>query len=286
MALVVLVTTACGSKKATCIEGASVACACPSGQSGAQICDADGKLGPCSCSGSRTSIPTVAKTRRPPSCPSDTDAAVMLARAFKTDDKITVLKCAPGSFPGAGWIFVAWVGDPTADLTPVPSSPNTTTEQALERLSAIKDIARLHHSVISTAGALIADVQREPTFHERDGSESTTWARLEAADLDGDGNDEIVEETEYMRRGWVIGRVEVSLVRRDTLTSALVLQTSYSNAATEPMPGPTTCKATWNVDSRHLVVIAKEASGPRAREECLKGSRTYTLSGDKLVAVP
>lgn len=45
-----VLTSACGNELAPrCVEGASVACACPSGGSGAQTCDSAGKFLPCSC---------------------------------------------------------------------------------------------------------------------------------------------------------------------------------------------------------------------------------------------
>jgi hypothetical protein len=48
--LVLLVAAGCGSSGAsTCVQGASVACACTNGQTGAQLCNADGVLGRCSC---------------------------------------------------------------------------------------------------------------------------------------------------------------------------------------------------------------------------------------------
>lgn len=44
-----LIGCGCGGKKATCVEGASVACACPGGGSGAQTCTKDGTYGTCAC---------------------------------------------------------------------------------------------------------------------------------------------------------------------------------------------------------------------------------------------
>jgi hypothetical protein len=40
-----------GSPK-SCIQGASIACTCANGESGAQVCGSDGTLAPCSCQGS------------------------------------------------------------------------------------------------------------------------------------------------------------------------------------------------------------------------------------------
>jgi hypothetical protein len=50
-------TTGCGSR-ATCVEGASVACACPTGGSGAQVCNARGAFEPCSCAAPATKAAT------------------------------------------------------------------------------------------------------------------------------------------------------------------------------------------------------------------------------------
>ena len=51
--VIALLPAACsstGSPK-TCVQGASVACSCANGESGAQVCASDGTLGPCSCQG-------------------------------------------------------------------------------------------------------------------------------------------------------------------------------------------------------------------------------------------
>lgn len=42
----------CTSSAGRCIAGASLACACANGSTGAQTCGSDGTLGPCSCEGS------------------------------------------------------------------------------------------------------------------------------------------------------------------------------------------------------------------------------------------
>ena len=39
-----------GPMTETCIPGASVACTCPDGTMGAQVCTAEGTFNPCSCS--------------------------------------------------------------------------------------------------------------------------------------------------------------------------------------------------------------------------------------------
>lgn len=50
--VIAVAMTGCGSKAATCVEGATATCACPSGSTGAQVCSASGAYGPCSCTGS------------------------------------------------------------------------------------------------------------------------------------------------------------------------------------------------------------------------------------------
>lgn len=47
--LLLLVSDGCGKNNPKCIEGASVACTCPSGGSGAQVCTGSGTFSPCSC---------------------------------------------------------------------------------------------------------------------------------------------------------------------------------------------------------------------------------------------
>jgi hypothetical protein len=61
---IALATAACGNKS-TCVEGASVACACPSGGTGAQVCTS-GALGACTCALPPAPAPS------PPSAPDPT----------------------------------------------------------------------------------------------------------------------------------------------------------------------------------------------------------------------
>lgn len=44
-----VLASACGTPAATCITGASALCACPNGSMGAQVCQADGTFGTCTC---------------------------------------------------------------------------------------------------------------------------------------------------------------------------------------------------------------------------------------------
>lgn len=43
--------TACGASTPKCVSGASATCACTDGQQGAQVCQDNGKFGPCECAG-------------------------------------------------------------------------------------------------------------------------------------------------------------------------------------------------------------------------------------------
>jgi hypothetical protein len=48
-ALVLVVFAACNRRTPTCVQGSSIACACPTGGSGAQICNATGTYDTCEC---------------------------------------------------------------------------------------------------------------------------------------------------------------------------------------------------------------------------------------------
>lgn len=212
-------------------------------------------------------------------CPSDSVSRSLLATALKTSQPIDVLKCATGIFPDAGWVFVAWVGQ-RADV-------------ASNAGGAVDDgkAAHLHHTVVRNGGALIADEHREATWHERNDDEQLSTTHLETVDFDGDGTSEILEETEYSRRGWTIGNLTVFAKKRSTLETALTVQTSYDDSGMDPADGHTGCTATWSVadgaaGAHELVVASKSSSGPEASAQCVKGTSRYVMRAGKLAKAP
>ncbi|MDB4962549.1 MAG: hypothetical protein JWP01_2548 [Myxococcales bacterium] len=207
-------------------------------------------------------------------CPPNEVAAAMLVLALLTSDKISVLKCAPGSFPNPGWAMVAWVGEP-ADLS--AEGANVDNSRA----------ARLHHFVFSTVGEVLVDSSEEASWHQRQDDEVTKTIRLESADLDGNGIDEVLEETEYTRRGYVVGTLSVFALKGKALGGALKLQTSYDDSGMDRELGTTSCTANWTVSDdgngkRELVVTARSAGGPDANK-CVKGVTRYQMRAGKLV---
>lgn len=397
MVLFVVAQVGCGSKeRATCIEGQSAACACPSGETGSQTCEPKGKFGPCTCSGTSSlsaqgdsagaassgatakcsvaalqciSFSTRGETgwdlhkrvfnarkakrygeaiclavhslnasdkvlagasyfeaakawkglgceakaaaaielslrvrprgrsgwketcdlcvelgmpcascRIKPAvepCPSALDAAALLTLTFATTKKVSVLKCSPGSFPEPGWAFVAWVGEP-ADLE------HSAGEVGDGRAS------HLHHVILGTSGVIIADISAEAGWHQRNNAEETNTLRLEAVDFDGDGTDEVVEESEYVRRGYAIRTLDVLAVKGAKLVSAFSLETSFDDSGMASEAGDTTCAASWSISetanrAHELVVTSTQASGPGAMK-CIVGSKRYSMRGGKLTA--
>lgn len=238
----------------------------PRGHSGwKETCDFCMKLGS-ACTACRLDATTAP-------CPADDKASLLLARALKTTLKVTVLKCAPGNFPDHGWAFVAWVGVRADD--PVSHGGSVDDGHA----------AHLHHVLLRDTGSLIADGSRDATWHERNNDEETTTKRLEATDLDGDGVDEVVEETEYTRRGWFVGAFDVYVAKGASLASGFNIQTRFTDDGMMSEAGTTTCEAAWNVaangDGTHdLVVTSKTASGPDAASKCAK-SKKYALRAGK-----
>ena len=106
--------------------------------------------------------------------------------------------------------------------------------------------------------------------------------KLIAVDLDGDGTDELVEETELMRRGWIIGTVTVYAIRGKALETIGSVQSSYSDGAMKDDPKDATeCSATWKIDGRMLVFVAKKTGGPEAKS-CVRGTERYELRSGKL----
>lgn len=208
-------------------------------------------------------------------CPAEAKAALLLGAALKTSKKVTVMKCVAGRFPDPGWALVAWVGD-RADA-PASHAGSIDDGQA----------AHLHHTVLRDTGTVVANVDREATWHERNDDEETKTLRLQSTDFDGDGVDEIIEETEYQRRGWSIGNLAVLVVDGNDLNGTLDIKLSYDNGGMDPERGPTSCKAAWSVSGtakmRVLVVTSTVSSGPDASTECMNGVTKYELRGGKLV---
>lgn len=260
-----------GTGAAKCVEGQSSACACPGGGNGAQVCNSGGAYGPCSCEGpGLASAPSSATApgADPRPCPADTKAAALLVAALNTTSKtskVSVLKCVPGRFPDPGWAFVAWVGDVSSDESP----------------------AHLHYTVLRETGAIVADLNREATVHERNSGEETEIVRFQSSDLDGDGVEELIEENEYLRRGWVIGNLVVLRVENDRLVRKLHLRLSYNDGGMVPEGGVTSCKARWTLSEagkgRMIVITGIEASGPDASTTCITGTARYELRGGAFV---
>lgn len=209
-------------------------------------------------------------------CPTGSAAVSLLAKVLKTGRKVTVQTCAPGRFPDAGWAFVAWNGE-RADLAG-SSAGNEGNEYA----------ARLEHVIVSDANALVARSGRAATWHERNDDEEVTWKKLEAVDFDGDGIDEVVEGTEYTRRGFVVDYVNVHKLLGAKLVKVFELQTGTDDSAMEFEQGSTSCSATWKVESDEklrvsLLVTGESATGPDSKN-CVRGTKRYRMRKGKLVA--
>ncbi|MEM9073076.1 MAG: Ig-like domain-containing protein [Myxococcota bacterium] len=102
-ALLFLVTSGCDETTSDeCIEGASIACACTDGRTGAQICLADGTLGVCECTGGfRDSGVPDSRVRDAGGSDTGVDAATRDSSTDVRSDvgssEVSVLRTAPSS---------------------------------------------------------------------------------------------------------------------------------------------------------------------------------------------
>jgi hypothetical protein len=198
-----------------------------------------------------------------PACPDERNGAALVKRALTTTHPITIVKCAAGKFPQPGFAFDVWEGSTSDDLK-VPYN--------------------FHRVVLQESGALVAGTRREGTWHERSGAAQNTVNQLITADLDGDGTDEVVEESEYVRRGWIIGTVEVFAIKGEELVGAGSVPLTYSDGAMQDDPSKgTECTATWKLapsGKGHII----EVTGTHASSgsKCVRGTQRHELRAGKL----
>ena len=213
----------CSSRASqTCMPGQQVACACPGGPSGVQVCASDGlRMGPCDCGASKSSPPTAASAQaaaaaaQPPKdlkpsepalmkCPGDFVARVERAVPPEEDDgnsEREAEKCTPGLFPEPGWAIVHRAG--------------------FKYYRAVLD---------AQSGRLVAKAR--PQFEN--GSTSIQIKRLSTIDFDGDGKSEILEVLAYVGRKGCTGEiVSVYGVRGNQLMQLIDFRSSSACTDTE-----------------------------------------------------
>jgi len=169
-------------------------------------------------------------------------------RALGTDLAVELVSCAPGYFGRAGFALVAWVGKGT-------------------------DQAVLHRLVVVGNGTLIADAVRGATYHETRGEERSVTKQVRAEDLDGDGIDEVIEETQYTRSGGRVGDLAVYMIASGELVRAGDLQISYDDSLAHPdLRGATLCEDRWTARGTPIALEIERAfaTGPKT-EQCIDG---------------
>lgn len=172
-------------------------------------------------------------------CPNHVVIAKQVATALKTTQPIEVLSCAPARLPGVGWFIAA------------------------------RDGTLLHHVALSSEGKLVADTRQQMTADEP--------VRLRGVDFDGDGVDELVEDTRHHKGDVIDTHVEVRRLEGASLASVATFLTSHDEAATH-------CEAGWSVGGtgkwKELVITSTMSSGPDAKQ-CSRTNRN-ALAGTVL----
>ncbi len=152
-----------------------------------------------------------------------------------------VSACTAGRFPGAGWFVVAVDGT-------------------------------VRHRAVLVGDKLVAQA--------RDDGARTTVA-LTSVDLDGDGIDEVVEDTKEQRTGTIEKHATVLRVNGAGVDSLLDVVTSSEGS--DPWASSTRCEATWTTASagkaKDLVITTSQT----AASACAPAAR-YALVAGKLVA--
>jgi hypothetical protein len=204
-------------------------------------------------------------------CPSqDTLATIARPPGAKRDDAITVLGCVAARFPTAGWAVLVQVTPPDLSDDPSDDHPHGVTVSMILVTVKGKRVA---------AGA--------PEKYGAWAIDATSFGTLLAADLDGDGSDEIfVPETTNVDGStqddlYVYRRAGKRVKRLGIVTTALEDHAIYEDDDKSTVCTTTTSFVAAGRRRHHLVVDGTVTAGPDAdpahREDCIVGRREYRV---------
>lgn len=265
------VAVGCAQKSnPVCEAGRQVACACPGGASGVQVCKEDGRsYDKCQCSPVSTAAvatSTAPKEEALVPCPKD---------FYKLADRLTPLEkeevgewqepggesCTPGLFPKPGWIIVFRRGF-------------------------------LCHRIVVDAATRKVIARAERGFYG--GSHDIEVKRLATIDFDGDGSSEILEDMNHDSQGLHSEVLTVFKTRSGQLEVALqeVLQADNSDRADEPSSAfryEATFEIPKNPDkTRAIAITGKMTKGKMPMENgaprFVVGTKRFEWRDGKLVA--
>lgn len=172
-----ILAAACDNNNGTpkCIEGASVACACPTGGSGAQVCTSAGAFSPCSCSASATPPPAQTPTATPAPTPTATPApAIQTPPVSPRPAMATSTHPAPAEPPvpriretAEDELIGTWTGTAEAVFWGLPESTGQPTSEAI-----VLAIRRRGSDLVADRTAQGASGECTPL---RRSTQSSTW---------------------------------------------------------------------------------------------------------------
>jgi hypothetical protein len=211
-----------------------------------------------------------AKPARLAPCPDDEEAAELWPAALGTrpDDEVELYACTPGHFGGDGWTMQVWV-----------------------RRAGTLD--REHDTlVIEAEGRRVLAHEHEDHISEHS-YEASAGTHISAADLDGDGVDELLREVEGNAGGSQGKELEVFTIKAGTITELARLDLDYENAGSMSDPAEeVSCSASWSLRHRgkrvELVVRGRILHRPRHRRDlpcALPGRHRYRIKTGKLVEI-
>lgn len=205
-----------------------------------------------------------------PECPDDEALAAMLRAALSVAEDKTIEPdgCVAGRFPGPGFHIRAWI----------------------ETMEDDQPIEAVHHQVILDAATRQRVAAAEPADI---GPESRAMGEFgtaegEAADVDGDGVDELFYIEEMDAKGTQQHDRVVLQVRGDKLVELARFVAHYQDSAAVGEDAASECSATFTLAApgadraRSLtiegrVTRAHEAS-PENTKDCIDGRRVYRLA--------
>jgi hypothetical protein len=207
-------------------------------------------------------------------CPEDQALAAMLRVALGVPEDKTIEPdgCVAGRFPGPGFLILAWV-ETVEDGEPIDSEHHHVVVDAATR----QRVAMAEPADLGPAARVMGE------FGTGEG---------EAADLDGDGVDELLYVEESDEKGTQQRNRVVVQVRGDKLVELARFVVHYQDDAAVGEEAASECSATLTIDApgadgaRSLtiegrVTRAKEAS-PENTKDCIEGRRVYRLVGGAL----
>lgn len=196
-------------------------------------------------------------------CPGDAALQAELRRRWSVADAVglSIDACAPGRFGRPGWAIVARTED----------EDGLTSER--------------RQLVLGADGSVVVDGPAEPIDFRSDAAP----VALQVADLDGDGHDELLEESSHHEAAVDERWLSAVRVAGGRLTELGSLPLGYDSAGTAD-PAPVTCDSTHElvpVERGLAIVVHATVSLGVPGTRCLSaGTHTFRLVGDHLAPPP